>query len=296
MEINVKKILTRIDKRSDVSPKMKIVIRERLADLIDPDSADFDAELRTAILRDGDDAAVSYFAGEGENEESGVEDDEQSDTASIATVDGDIDRATDEELLAMECREFIFNHYQEVCPDKEYAKLIAETESNRFLLRYQNDAYFRSLMLSDETSGPTLDAFLSKDIEPRNELEPFCLEKYKCKKAGKSLIINHMRIVKAIKFAEFLDNEEFKGRYINDKTGALTEFFKNEYMHPDWKTHIDYEINQKNNITKREPNTDVMCYTCNEKKVFMVEMQLRRPDEPMTKIYTCLSCGKEWRV
>lgn len=221
-------------------------------------------------------------------------DDGISDTASIA--DPDDEKTSEEELVVIDCKEFIFEHYRNVCGDGEYATLMAETEFSRFLSAFQTDPMFRMQVMS-ENGVEFLGSFLSDATAPRDELEPYCLAEYKCKNAGKipMPILPHMRLIKAIRFSEYLNEPGFREKYLKDKVSTLKEFFKNEYIHPDWKPCIDYERDQKNNITKREPNTDLVCYTCNEKKVFMIEIQLRRPDEPMTRIYTCLSCGKEWR-
>jgi len=70
-------------------------------------------------------------------------------------------------------------------------------------------------------------------------------------------------------------------------------------LNPDaWKDIIDKELLRNKSayeVSVASMTDQITCGKCKKKNISYYELQTRSADEPMTTIYTCLTCGNRWK-
>jgi len=75
----------------------------------------------------------------------------------------------------------------------------------------------------------------------------------------------------------------------------ILKILHDEFISDMWNVHKEYEEKRKNVKIVREPNTNMTCNNCGLKKIFVVQVQTRSCDEPMTQFHHCLNCGIKFK-
>ena len=122
----------------------------------------------------------------------------------------------------------------------------------------------------------------------------YLLEKYKTKKNIRKLSEMECNIIN-----NYTDPENtlyIEGFFSNCKTKQdVIDLLKNNFISRQWDKYKEIEKKMESQKIIREPNTNLQCFKCKEKKVDAMEMITRSADEPMTVSYVCLNCGNNWK-
>jgi len=97
------------------------------------------------------------------------------------------------------------------------------------------------------------------------------------------------------------DNKLYDPSIIRDEKGNLNNekiiiLLDNPFNNKTWEKYKKIEqdrINADKN-KKLEPNTTFKCNKCGG-GIFCYEVQIRSPDEPTTKFYSCVKCPNNWK-
>ena len=116
-------------------------------------------------------------------------------------------------------------------------------------------------------------------------------EIYLSKARGIYINLNKTSYIKNNRLIERLKDKEFPPHSLATMS--------RDTMHPEaWKSIIDKELMRNKSayeISVASMTDQVTCGKCKKNKISYYELQTRSADEPMTTMYTCLTCGNRWK-